>query len=448
MNVSKIAKRGLLYTQTGTPYYASPEVWNDKPYDSKSDIWSMGCVIYEMAALKPPFRAEDMDGLYKKVTEGVFKKLPSHFSVDLNNLVYSMLKVKPNHRPSAAKLLESPLIQKRLDMMHILTDPSEVDDHNPELLKTIKLPNNLHYLTDLLPVANYEPIKINPIKDNNYKSMMPGVNKSNDKSFVSSKNRTKFIQEMNKRKKSIEKKMSLLPQIKAKSMRKVNGKTSRKASAALIQDLSPRRKAPAAGARIIGEPQQGALSGVGKVHNSQVLVRVTPSAQRPEKSRLVSASNPHIKPKAALPKSLDKEKQEFLNLQHSKIEAQLKRYNRILRDQRDRKKGLRQSRKKVNDDIRRDRSSNLNLSLKPRRLGGGGGAAESRNDKISMILNGAPRMKIFGKAIGHKSVVMRNKNVMKLKPVKGSPYTNSNKRKQKKKHKLPRLVADGIRLRK
>lgn len=60
MNVSKVAKKGLLYTQTGTPYYASPEVWDDKPYDSKSDIWSLGCVIYEMCTLKPPFRANDM----------------------------------------------------------------------------------------------------------------------------------------------------------------------------------------------------------------------------------------------------------------------------------------------------------------------------------------------------------------------------------------------------
>lgn len=51
LNVSKIAKNGLLYTQTGTPYYASPEVWKDEPYDAKSDIWSLGCVIYEMASL-------------------------------------------------------------------------------------------------------------------------------------------------------------------------------------------------------------------------------------------------------------------------------------------------------------------------------------------------------------------------------------------------------------
>lgn len=72
MNVSKIAKKGLLYTQTGTPYYASPEVWNDSPYDLKSDIWSAGCVIYETAFLKPPFRAEDMEGLYKKIVKGTY----------------------------------------------------------------------------------------------------------------------------------------------------------------------------------------------------------------------------------------------------------------------------------------------------------------------------------------------------------------------------------------
>ena len=55
LNVSKVTSGSLAYTQTGTPYYASPEVWRDEPYDCKSDIWSLGCIIFEMAALRPPF---------------------------------------------------------------------------------------------------------------------------------------------------------------------------------------------------------------------------------------------------------------------------------------------------------------------------------------------------------------------------------------------------------
>ncbi len=80
LNVSKVAKKGLLYTQTGTPYYASPEVWRDQPYDNKSDIWSLGCVLYEMTTLKPPFRANDMNGLYKRVLKGVYPKIAATYT--------------------------------------------------------------------------------------------------------------------------------------------------------------------------------------------------------------------------------------------------------------------------------------------------------------------------------------------------------------------------------
>lgn len=93
MNVSKIAKKGLLYTQTGTPYYASPEVWRDQPYDTKSDIWSLGCVLYESITLKPPFRADDMAGLYKKVLKGVYTKIPNFFSESLSNIVKLLIQV-------------------------------------------------------------------------------------------------------------------------------------------------------------------------------------------------------------------------------------------------------------------------------------------------------------------------------------------------------------------
>ena len=74
LNVSKIVKMGMCSTQTGTPYYASPEVWADKPYDYKSDIWSVGCIIYELCTLKPPFRGSNLDKLFKSVTKGKIKR--------------------------------------------------------------------------------------------------------------------------------------------------------------------------------------------------------------------------------------------------------------------------------------------------------------------------------------------------------------------------------------
>lgn len=83
LNVSKVVKKGMLHTQTGTPYYASPEVWKDKPYDVKSDIWSLGCVLYEIAALNPPFRAAHMTGLYQKVLKAIYDPIPSTYSKEL-----------------------------------------------------------------------------------------------------------------------------------------------------------------------------------------------------------------------------------------------------------------------------------------------------------------------------------------------------------------------------
>lgn len=92
------------YTQTGTPYYASPEVWKDQPYDNKSDIWSLGCVIYEMITLRPPFRAENMEGLYNKVIKGQLAKIPDRFSTDLAEIVRMLIQVSPEARPSCGTL--------------------------------------------------------------------------------------------------------------------------------------------------------------------------------------------------------------------------------------------------------------------------------------------------------------------------------------------------------
>ena len=136
LNVSKVAKQGLSYTQTGTPYYASPEVWKDQPYDSKSDLWSLGWVLYEAIALKPPFRAEDMQGLYKKVLKGIYPRLPKQYSADLNLMVKTLLTVNPSKRPSCDDVFEMSWVSKRMAKLF----PEQYSEAKSVLLSTIRCP--------------------------------------------------------------------------------------------------------------------------------------------------------------------------------------------------------------------------------------------------------------------------------------------------------------------
>jgi NIMA (never in mitosis gene a)-related kinase len=151
LNVSKVNGDKLAYTQTGTPYYASPEVWRDEPYDSKSDIWSFGCIIYEMASLKPPFNGRDMEDLFKNVQKAKVQPLTHHYSSQLWEFIQLCLQKDPKKRPSAGELLK--FIKK-----HNSNATSGVKINNPEsnqLLKTIKVPHDLKKLNEALPTSKY-----------------------------------------------------------------------------------------------------------------------------------------------------------------------------------------------------------------------------------------------------------------------------------------------------
>ena len=158
LNVSKVVNKGLGYTQTGTPYYASPEVWKDQPYDIKSDIWSLGCVTFEMLALRPPFRAENMDKLYSKVIKGQYGKISERYSNDMKEIIKLLLKVNPKERPNCTQILNHDIIKKRLDFFQVQSGFDDELDINDEavLLKTIKVPKNIIFLTEKLPGANYD----------------------------------------------------------------------------------------------------------------------------------------------------------------------------------------------------------------------------------------------------------------------------------------------------
>jgi NIMA (never in mitosis gene a)-related kinase len=144
-----------MYTQTGTPYYASPEVWQDKPYNNKCDIWSLGCVIYELAALKPPFRANSMKDLCNKVIKGVYPPLPKTYSSGFSAMIKRMLQVSPSKRMSAAELLECREIQQQFTQTIQNLTGADDPTQGSGLLGTIMLPRNLRQLSRHLPSPQY-----------------------------------------------------------------------------------------------------------------------------------------------------------------------------------------------------------------------------------------------------------------------------------------------------
>ncbi|XP_032223263.2 serine/threonine-protein kinase Nek1 isoform X2 [Nematostella vectensis] len=105
----------LARTCIGTPYYLSPEIVENRPYNNKSDIWSLGCVLYEMLTLKHAFEAGNMKNLVLKIIRGSYPPIPLRYSADIRMLVAQLLKRNPHDRPSVNTVLKKNFIQKRIE---------------------------------------------------------------------------------------------------------------------------------------------------------------------------------------------------------------------------------------------------------------------------------------------------------------------------------------------
>jgi NIMA (never in mitosis gene a)-related kinase len=92
-------------TYVGTPYYLSPEICEEQPYNEKSDIWALGIILYEMCTFKKPFNAANQFALTLKILKGKFDPIPSSYSQDLKNLIDYLLQKNYRLRPSIFKIL-------------------------------------------------------------------------------------------------------------------------------------------------------------------------------------------------------------------------------------------------------------------------------------------------------------------------------------------------------
>ena len=98
-------------TYVGTPFYMSPEICAAERYTLHSDIWSLGCVMYELCARTQPFNAKTHFHLIQKIKEGRVDPLPSVYSQELQNVIKSCLNINPLKRPDTASLLNLPAVR-------------------------------------------------------------------------------------------------------------------------------------------------------------------------------------------------------------------------------------------------------------------------------------------------------------------------------------------------
>ena len=105
--IARVLCRGAkAHTVAGTPLYTSPEICAGTPYDERTDLWSIGCLLYEVMTLAPPFVADRPSDLMRRIARADYAPIdPANYSIKLIALVARLLSVRPESRPSAADLL-------------------------------------------------------------------------------------------------------------------------------------------------------------------------------------------------------------------------------------------------------------------------------------------------------------------------------------------------------
>eukprot|EP00767_Chilomastix_cuspidata_P007349 gnl/Chilomastix_cuspidata/7989.p1 GENE.gnl/Chilomastix_cuspidata/7989~~gnl/Chilomastix_cuspidata/7989.p1 ORF type:complete len:400 (-),score=112.83 gnl/Chilomastix_cuspidata/7989:46-1104(-) len=127
----------LAHTAIGSPFYMSPEIWRAQPYGPRSDMWGLGCLLYEMIALDRPFGGRTLEELSAAVCTRPFRTVPRGAAAgDLMAVAAALLRKDPTARPSAQELLTAAPIQAQLGTRSILSRAPR----NPARASTPRMP--------------------------------------------------------------------------------------------------------------------------------------------------------------------------------------------------------------------------------------------------------------------------------------------------------------------
>ena len=173
--IAKILNSTSSYAHTfiGTPYYISPELCKDQPYNDKSDVWSLGCVLYELCTLNHPFEGGTQVEIYEKIMTQKFKAISPDYSLELRKMVDLLLEKDEKKRPKMKDILKMKCVIDRANKYSINIDLVEngiIEEEKNEINNNINNINKQHDIKNGLKNNSYNVSITNINKDSIYKN--------------------------------------------------------------------------------------------------------------------------------------------------------------------------------------------------------------------------------------------------------------------------------------
>ena len=166
-------------TIIGTPYYFSPEIINGEPYNYKTDIWSLGVVLYEMCCLKLPFESNNIAQLSIKIMKGKYDPIPGRYSKNMANLIKNMLNIDQKLRPNINEVMQSPLMKNYQINKYSNKSSKNLSTNKKPTINAYKSQYNFKINEQLLEQRqNDRKSLVNKISNNKEKSCSPVIFKN------------------------------------------------------------------------------------------------------------------------------------------------------------------------------------------------------------------------------------------------------------------------------
>ena len=172
LGVAKILNQTFFAkTFIGTPYYLSPEICEDKPYNDKSDVWALGCILYELCTFQHPFTAKSQGGLILKILNDTPKPIHTYYSKEISNLLNLIFVKDYQKRPSCLEILKMKFVIDKAKTFGIFEDIKnsfpEIDNcgdniDNKDKNNNIKMKNNLLKIKPVIIKSNKNEVKKRP----------------------------------------------------------------------------------------------------------------------------------------------------------------------------------------------------------------------------------------------------------------------------------------------